>query len=545
MAFPTTGLIDSFNRADENPVSDGGKWTSPAFPSDGNLQVITSQLGTVSSWCSAYRNDITPGPDSEAYLTVVTVSGGVATELLLRLANPGVSTVSGYMMDVTSGGTWSLWKIVNNVQTQIGSNATQVVSNGDSIGFEIIGSTLKGYYKSGAGAWTQIITVTDATHSGAGRVGIAGNGGLYRWDDFGGGTVTVAVAGGGALPRPLLMTLGHRLGLRLPVPARAARPGPVIATTPVSASSSDPIESAQAVAQAAADPVETAQAVAASAADPVEAGQGIASPDAAVIEAAAGVASSAAAPLDAAAGIASSSSDPVEAAQALAPAGAADPLESGQAVAASTPDPVEAAGAVASAASDPIEARAGVGSAFSDPLEAGSGVAQTVAAVLEALQGVASAATDPLEASGNTPVSQTSAAVIEAVQAVAAALTDPVEATQALPGQTSTAVVEALQGVVGALSAPLEAARGVAAVSVVPLESGAQIVAAVVAPIEALQAIIAALTDPIEASGSGFVAISARPGRATVAGYGAAIVRIRILDADAALVPAGASATVQ
>lgn len=191
MAFPTnTTLIDDFNRADATPPS--ANWTNPIFPGDANLSVSTNHVQSAgASWGSAYWNASSPGPDTEIYVTWLT---GGTTELVLRLQSPGTSGVDGYLLDVTSGNTWSIWEIANNVQTQLGANATgPALNNGDKIGFEAVSTTLTGYMKDGASAWASVLSRTDSSVNAAGRVGLAMNG--AQLDDFSGGTV---VAGGGA-----------------------------------------------------------------------------------------------------------------------------------------------------------------------------------------------------------------------------------------------------------------------------------------------------------------------------------------------------------
>lgn len=195
MAFPTTSVIDAMTRT-ETPLSDAGKWAGKAFTTD--VDINDTSTGAVNSstisWSSAYRGDITPGADTEIFVTRAVVNAEV--ELLARIQSPNSAGADGYLMDI-SGSTWSIWRIDNVAQTQVGSSATQATSAGDSIGFELIGSALKGYRKPSGGAWNQtpIISVTDATYNIAGRIGmVAGPGTTGRMTDFGGGTVIVAAA---------------------------------------------------------------------------------------------------------------------------------------------------------------------------------------------------------------------------------------------------------------------------------------------------------------------------------------------------------------
>lgn len=200
MAFPTTGVIDDFNRANETPLSVAGAWATPVFISDGNFNLTGNQLVDPSAaWRSIYRDTPTYGPDSEVFITMPTLPT-TAVELVARLQNPNTGSCLGYMMDVTPGGAWGVYKITSNIQNQIGVNATQAVANGGSVGMEVLGSnptTINGYYRPPAGSWSLVITRSDSTspHTAAGFIGLAANLGIaggQSLDDFGGGTVVTS-----------------------------------------------------------------------------------------------------------------------------------------------------------------------------------------------------------------------------------------------------------------------------------------------------------------------------------------------------------------
>ena len=42
--FPTTGVLDTGVRGNENPLSDGGKWTNPMQSGNSNLQITSNQI---------------------------------------------------------------------------------------------------------------------------------------------------------------------------------------------------------------------------------------------------------------------------------------------------------------------------------------------------------------------------------------------------------------------------------------------------------------------------------------------------------------------
>jgi hypothetical protein len=216
VAFPTvTTVLDSFNRANESPLSASAGWDqNDYFGGTSNLlrlasnQALKLQVAAAGwgaqVWGTAY------GPDTEAYATIAAKPGVDTYEILTiyaRLVQIG-STVDGYCVQVLEGtaGTdeWLIFRVDNNSFTQLGATVTQEVTVGDKIGLEIIGSTIKGYLFTG-GSWTEVISRSDSNHTAAGKVCLEVRGVNGRLDDFVAGTVVTG--GGGSSPR-LLGTLG-------------------------------------------------------------------------------------------------------------------------------------------------------------------------------------------------------------------------------------------------------------------------------------------------------------------------------------------------
>lgn len=192
MAFPTTGVLDAFNRADENPLSDGGKWSlgpvifNAAF--DDLLlasNTITAELGSPGN---AYRNDQTYGPDTEVHALVPTAL--VDIRLYARLTTVGSGTTDGYNVRAVPAGAWQINRVDNAVDTSLGSTGDDL-ANGDSVGLETIGSTITGYRKR-SGTWTNLLSFTDGTYTGAGHIAVRVGDNTVVLDDFGGGTIAVA-----------------------------------------------------------------------------------------------------------------------------------------------------------------------------------------------------------------------------------------------------------------------------------------------------------------------------------------------------------------
>src|SRR5437899_2007498 len=198
MAFPTTCILDKFNRADENPLSNGGKWSNPLIAGETSLQVIsnTCRPNGPSSASSNWWSDASFGADTEVFITVSTA--GAAADyvgITVRTVNENSASLDGYILYVTFPSTWQFFRLDNGAFTQLGANVTQTVASGDAMGLSIVGTTLTAYYKASGGSWVSLNTRTDSTYTAAGHIGIdeKSAGPTTILDDFGGGTV---VAGG-------------------------------------------------------------------------------------------------------------------------------------------------------------------------------------------------------------------------------------------------------------------------------------------------------------------------------------------------------------
>jgi len=183
MAFPTTSIIDDFNRANGGW---GAAWTTDFGDA---APVIVSNQGASSGvgWSGATYNT-TYAANQEVYFTVP-VSADNRVVVYSRYAS-----TNGYALDINTVLNTSATANFNIARVTGGAlstlvNVRQDVSSGDGIGFSVVGSTITAYYKSGAGAWTQVLQTTDATHNQSGKIGIEIFNNVQRIDDFGGGAV--------------------------------------------------------------------------------------------------------------------------------------------------------------------------------------------------------------------------------------------------------------------------------------------------------------------------------------------------------------------
>ena len=208
MAFPTTGLLDAFTRANENPLANG-TWNATNPFGSGTLCKLLSNVATgAGSFGNSYWDAATFGADTEVYFTYFTRSSQSGCHL--RLQSPGTAGVDGYEALLESGNTAAaIWRIDNGAETKLGANITTSYADGDSLGFEAIGSTLT-LYKKTAGSWSATDNRSDATYGSAGNIGIAQNDTTGELDDYSGGTVVTA-AGQPASKRMGGVQYAHRI----------------------------------------------------------------------------------------------------------------------------------------------------------------------------------------------------------------------------------------------------------------------------------------------------------------------------------------------
>lgn len=188
MAFPTTGILDTFDRANEGPPP-SASWTGGFGAGQTNLmKVISNQAGETDGPANAYWNPSTFGPDSEVYSTLPIVFFATVY-LFARIINLGAGTLDGYTAYWEPNTAYFVrWD--NDVLTILGANESVTLAINDKFGFEIVGSTLSIYKNTGS--WALVNTRSDPTYSSAGNIGMGTDTPQTRFDDFGGGTVVAA-----------------------------------------------------------------------------------------------------------------------------------------------------------------------------------------------------------------------------------------------------------------------------------------------------------------------------------------------------------------
>jgi hypothetical protein len=204
VSFPTTGVLDDFNRSDEGPPP-SASWTDI----DSGLQVISNQCGGASGTNLSYWDVETFGPDCEAYWTIINYSAEQGP--LARLQDVGsMGTLDGYCVYVNGLDTIAVVRFDNGVPTQLGADISQTIEAGDKIGVECIGSDIKAWYDDGGAGWGEIGSRSDATYGAVGYIAGYIKDASQRCDDFGGGTVvTEGVVAGRLVNAVPLKSLVH------------------------------------------------------------------------------------------------------------------------------------------------------------------------------------------------------------------------------------------------------------------------------------------------------------------------------------------------
>jgi hypothetical protein len=181
--------LDSFNRRNENPLSDAGRWLNGVVGAvEAGLRVVSNTLGcTKTTTCTAWRNNTQYGPDTEVWARITTLPGtNNQFRLYARLQQPGTATYDGYMLRTNQlSGTDQVWiDRVDNGAIVNRLTISQELAVGDVLLLRVRGSTLEAWRRSGT-TWSLLGSVADSTYSGAGYVGVGIRAKTGRLDDFG------------------------------------------------------------------------------------------------------------------------------------------------------------------------------------------------------------------------------------------------------------------------------------------------------------------------------------------------------------------------
>ncbi len=180
-----TPILDSFNRANENPLSGGGNWS--ALSSGGaqllNNAVASSGTGTTTSgWKDSFTGDV----EARATILLATNNAGVVADASLN----GAGQLSGYIWQwqgANSPATFVLYREDANVFTTLATFDGFSLDPGDQLALRVIADSVQGWVYH-LGSWQQVASATDTTYR-TGKIGVRPRGTNPIIDDFGGGAL--------------------------------------------------------------------------------------------------------------------------------------------------------------------------------------------------------------------------------------------------------------------------------------------------------------------------------------------------------------------
>lgn len=191
MVFPTTSILDDFNRANEGPPP-SASWSQGWSGLLGEWQVTGNQCtaNITLGFCENYWNT-SFNADMEAYATMATrPADGESFSLFVRVVDIGGVNPDGYnirfVRDDADSDTLEILRVDDGSGATLGAVVNQDLSDGDSIGIRAIGDRFEAWINTGAG-WTKLFDRTDGTYSAGGVIDLITSSATTVVDDFGGG----------------------------------------------------------------------------------------------------------------------------------------------------------------------------------------------------------------------------------------------------------------------------------------------------------------------------------------------------------------------
>ena len=158
--------VDSFDRANENPLSDAGRWTNGISATGGvetGLFTTANTLAcTKTTTCTAWRNAGQYGPDAESWARLSTLPGtGNAIRLYVRIQQPGSAAYDGYMLRTSQlAGTDQVFiDRIDNGAVVNRLTVNQELAAGDVLLLRAKGTLLEAWRNAGS-AWSRLGVVT-------------------------------------------------------------------------------------------------------------------------------------------------------------------------------------------------------------------------------------------------------------------------------------------------------------------------------------------------------------------------------------------------
>lgn len=193
--IPSTPILDSFNRADETPLSDGGNWAVAQLdPSEIGMKLVSNVIKNQTGFQGADYRITSFTANQEAFFTLIGKwsTDGAGFFLLINLQSPtAVATICGYLFTSygSSGDVAELYRIDNGVLTLLGATVTGIaITVGDRFVARNRAGVLTFYQNKGSG-WKPLLVRNDTTY-GAGFIGLGCDDNVaISLGVFGGGSV--------------------------------------------------------------------------------------------------------------------------------------------------------------------------------------------------------------------------------------------------------------------------------------------------------------------------------------------------------------------
>jgi hypothetical protein len=166
-AFPSVGITDAFTRVGEDPLSDGGNWTTDSSIYGGAMEISTSGQATPVSGAGGVL--WTGGgtlADQDSYFTAIPAGWAAGDYVNVYLRRQSPSTINGYRLKLINTSptlTAVLYRDSTVLATTFPSTAPASITG---LGARIVGSTITCMLQTSAG-WvtTQMPSATDATYA--------------------------------------------------------------------------------------------------------------------------------------------------------------------------------------------------------------------------------------------------------------------------------------------------------------------------------------------------------------------------------------------
>lgn len=199
-AAPTTAAFDDFNTGAAQRVTARAGWsTVPLF--NFNTGLLTDATPTYASAPeslndAAWGTALPLGQEIWATFSAYGSAPAGGNDFYLRvnaLNTAGGAALTCYQLKrAASSNVWQILADLGAVSTNLTPGVTQIVSAGDSIGFNCVGSTISSWYRASGGNWSLMETATDNQITAGSFVATDSYDATIRYDMIGGGAISHA-----------------------------------------------------------------------------------------------------------------------------------------------------------------------------------------------------------------------------------------------------------------------------------------------------------------------------------------------------------------